>query len=213
MMDIALAAAPPPVPQQPPVRFAMPPSGPAPASSPSLAPHRLPRRAPCTYGCGALVWEEERDRCCKKGTMKLSEEHNPPICPHYMALLQQPGVSHNARQLNRQLAFGATGTSPSREVGGLGFHYEPRGVSFVKLQGKVYHTFNNPLDPTRGSFSGLGTYALPNEFVQANATSIDVCPYRTCIYVHSYNNPTIPPKKARRRRRCCCGGGGVNHGC
>jgi len=104
MMANALEGATPPQPQAPAVRFVMPAAGAAPASSRSLAQHRLPRRALCAHGCGALVWEEEKDRCCKKGDMRLSEEHNPPISPQYLHLLQQPGVSHNSRQLNRQLA-------------------------------------------------------------------------------------------------------------
>ena len=103
MMAYALESAPPP-PLAPAVRLVMPAAGAAPASSRSLAQHRLPRRALCVHGCGALVWEEEKDKCCKKGDMRLSEEHNPPISPQYCRYSAAAGRVAQLAALNRQLA-------------------------------------------------------------------------------------------------------------
>jgi hypothetical protein len=122
-----------------------------------LREHVLPRRTLCQAGpdgrgCGALVWEGEKDACCRKGTNKLTEEHNPPMSEEYRAMLQQPSVSHNSRMLNTALAFGASGTSPGKDKGGQGLHTESGGLSFVKLQGKMYHTLR--------SLEALSTYLL-----------------------------------------------------
>jgi len=100
-----------------------------------LQEHILPRRTPCQAGpdgrgCGALVWEGEKDMCCRKGATILSEEHNPPLSAEYLTMLQQPSVSHNSRMLNTSLAFGATGTLPTKEIGGQGLHTERGGLSF-----------------------------------------------------------------------------------
>ena len=48
-----------------------------------LQEHILPRRTLCQggpggRGCGALVWEGEKDMCCRKGQCILTEELNPP---------------------------------------------------------------------------------------------------------------------------------------
>ena len=100
-----------------------------------LQEHILPRRTPCQAGpdgrgCGALVWEGEKDMCCRKGATILSEEHNPPLSAEYLTMLQQPSVPHNSRMLNTSLAFGATGTLPAKEIGGQGLHTERGGLSF-----------------------------------------------------------------------------------
>ena len=67
-------------------------------------------------------------------------------------MLQQPSVSHNSRMLNTALAFGASCTSPGKDKGGQGLHTESGGLSFVKLQGKMSHTFR--------SLEALSTYLL-----------------------------------------------------
>jgi hypothetical protein len=159
MMANALEGAPPPQPQAPAVRFVMPAAGAAPASSRSLAQHRLPRRALCAHGCGALVWEEEKDRCCKKGDMRLSEEHNPPISPQYLQLLQQPGVSHNSRQLNRQLAAPLShicaGPAPNLCHPNKAFHgyrspFTPPGLPFQAQRKILGRCSSNSITPPEG---------------------------------------------------------------
>jgi hypothetical protein len=124
--------------------------------------HNAGVRALCTYGCGAWIWPGENGFCCKKGSHILGPAFNPPISAQYLELLERPSVSHNSRYINNTLAFGSAGTLPTKAQGGDGVHKEPGGLSYMKLQGKTYHTFSSPIT---SSFSGLTNYILPHQFV------------------------------------------------
>jgi hypothetical protein len=89
--------------------------------------HRLKPRRKCKHGCGALVWREEGKLCCKGGAHILVPVYNPPIDPEYLAILQLPHMSADSRLLNERLAMGALSVSPSRSMGGLGFHEQRIG--------------------------------------------------------------------------------------
>ena len=80
--------------------------------------------------------------------------YNTPIDPEYLAILQLPHMSADSRLLNERLAMGTLGVSPSRSMGGLGFHKQRFG--HVSLLGKTYclmyglgsnNTFDNILLP------------------------------------------------------------------
>jgi len=89
--------------------------------------HRLKPRRMCKHSCGALGWREEGKLCCKGGTHILVPVYNPPIDPEYLAILQLPHMSADSRLLNERLAMGTLSVSPSRSMGGLGFHEQRIG--------------------------------------------------------------------------------------
>ena len=104
----------------------------------------LPLRA-CTYGCGAMLYPEEKTVCCSGGKYILGPLFNPDIDAAYLAFLQQPHVSSNSRLLNTALATGTQGVFPTKAMGGAGFvshHY-----GYVFLMGKrtylVMHDVNS----------------------------------------------------------------------
>jgi len=45
-------------------------------------------RAPCKYGCGALLWPGEGPVCCNRGKHILGPDLNPPISDAYLALMR-----------------------------------------------------------------------------------------------------------------------------
>jgi hypothetical protein len=95
----------------------------------------LPLRA-CTYGCGAMLYPEEKTVCCSGGKYILGPLFNPDIDAAYLAFLQQPHVSSDSRLLNSALAMGTQGVFPTKAMGGAGFVSHHYGHVF--LMGKTY---------------------------------------------------------------------------
>ena len=87
--------------------------------------HALQPLRKCTHGCGATVWPEEGKLCCSGGKHILGPEYNPPIAPEYLLLLQEPHMSAMSRYLNGALQLGTLSVTPSKSMGGIGFHRRP----------------------------------------------------------------------------------------
>ena len=121
--------------------------------------HYIGKRAPCEYGCGALLWPGEGNVCCAKGKHILGPDLNPPISDAYLRLITLKHVSYNSSLLNSALALAATCTSPSRAVGGMGMHTAMGGT--VSLLGKVYVNLH---DPSAGP-SGFDAFRVPDRFL------------------------------------------------
>ena len=120
--------------------------------------HRLKPRRKCKHGCGAMVWREEGKLCCKGGAHILGPVYNPPIDPEYLAILQLPHMSADSRLLNERLAMGTLSVSPSRSMGGLGFHEQRFG--HVSLLGKTYCLMYG-----LGSNNSFDNYLLPDNLL------------------------------------------------
>jgi hypothetical protein len=81
--------------------------------------HVLAPQRKCSYGCGALVWEEEGAVCCSSGKHILGPEYNPPIDGAYREILMLEHISKDLRHLNVVLAMGTQGIFPPKAMGGL----------------------------------------------------------------------------------------------
>ena len=126
--------------------------------------HQLSPLRKCTHGCGATVWPEEGTLCCSGGKHILGPQYNPPIDAEYLALLQKPHMSKDSRLINGALQLGTLSVSPSRAMGGMGFHEQH--CAFLALYGRTYLAL---YDPSKNN--AFDNHLLPFDLLLDGATA------------------------------------------
>jgi hypothetical protein len=126
--------------------------------------HKLSPLRKCTHGCGATVWPEEGTLCCSGGKHILGPQYNPPIDAEYLALLQKPHMSKDSRLINGALQLGTLSVSPSRAMGGMGFHEQH--CAFLALYGRTYLA---QYDPSKNT--AFDNHLLPFDLLLDGATA------------------------------------------